>query len=84
MHQGLYSAVVRSLQHYDRLQSHSGPTSSSQDRFTSQQVPDISVSLWHMQCSLIYQGFREQHINLVVIACCCNIAPTPHKWCMLP
>ncbi|DBA74265.1 hypothetical protein WJX77_002438 [Trebouxia sp. C0004] len=31
MHQGLYSAVVRSLQHHDRLQSHSSATASSQD-----------------------------------------------------
>lgn len=29
MHHGLYSAVVRSLQHYDRLQSHSDATSTS-------------------------------------------------------
>ena len=43
MHQGLYSAVVRSLQHYDRLQSHSSATSSSQDRLTSQQVPEMSL-----------------------------------------
>ena len=42
MHQGLYSAVVRSLQHYDRLQSHSSATSSSQDRF-SQQVPEMPL-----------------------------------------
>jgi len=42
MHQGLYSAVVRSLQHYDRLQSHSSATSSSQDTLTSQQVPKMS------------------------------------------
>jgi len=41
MHQGLYSAVVRSLQHYDRLQSHSSATSSFQDRLTSQQVPEL-------------------------------------------
>lgn len=44
MHQGLYSAVVRSLQHYDSLQSHSSATSSSQDRLTSQQVPELSFS----------------------------------------
>jgi len=43
MHQGLYSAVVRSLQHYDRLQSHSSATSSSQDSLTSQQVPEMSL-----------------------------------------
>ena len=29
MHQGLYSAVVRSLQHYDRLQSHADATTST-------------------------------------------------------
>lgn len=45
MHQGLYSAVVRSLQHYDRLHSHSRATSSSQDRLTSQQVPEMSLFL---------------------------------------
>jgi len=65
MHQGLYSAVVRSLQHYDRLQSHSSATSSSQDRLTSQQVPETSVFPGHIQCSLICQGFWEQHTNLV-------------------
>ena len=44
MHHGLYSAVVRSLQHYDRLQSHSHATSSCHQEPSSLQVSDLSFS----------------------------------------
>ena len=44
MHHGLYSAVVRSLQYYDRLQSHSHATSSCQPKPSSLQVSDLGFS----------------------------------------
>lgn len=44
MHHGLYSAVVRSLQHYYRLQSQSHATSSCQQEPSSLQVSDLDFS----------------------------------------
>ncbi len=83
MHQGLYSAVVRSLQHYDRLQSHSSATSSSQDRLTSQQVPEMSLffllGIFISQLCVRAVGSNTLPLNLLAAA-----TPTLYRWCMLP
>ena len=39
MHHGLYSAVVQSLQHYERLQSNSGATSSTGNSSSLKVIP---------------------------------------------
>lgn len=48
MHQGLYNAVVRSLDHYDRLQSHSGATSSSHSKANTSQVASDGLVMLHL------------------------------------
>ena len=56
MHQGLYSAVVRSLQHYDRLQSHAGATTSSATpaNFANKEVCSSITLCWScMACLLL-------------------------------
>lgn len=59
MHQGLYSAVVRSLQHYDRLQSHAGATTSSATpaNFANKEVCSSITLCWSCMACLLKVGF---------------------------
>ena len=47
MHHGLYTAVVRSLQHYDRLQSHAQAAPSGNPQTFANEVRVLAICLQH-------------------------------------
>ena len=52
MHQGLYSAVVRSMQHYERLQSHGEATASGKLQVSGSEVSCALHSLVHTKVGI--------------------------------